>query len=54
MASALDEQPGLSDADRAAARAMASVPTLVDDDVRADLLREFSTRDALLRSLDGL
>lgn len=49
VASALDEQPGVSDANRAAvsvARAMASVPAVVDDDVRATLLREFSARDA--------
>src|SRR5262245_29624173 len=39
VASALEAQPQLSDADRAAvraARAMASVPAAVDDDVRAE------------------
>ena len=49
VASALEQHPRLSDADRAAvraARAMASVPSAVDDDVRADLFRHFSAGDA--------
>lgn len=49
VASALEDHPRLSDADRAAvraARAMASVPAAVDEDVRADLLGHFSPRDA--------
>jgi alkylhydroperoxidase family enzyme len=49
VASALEEHPSLSEADRAAvraARAMATVPAAVDEDVRADLLRHFSDRDA--------
>lgn len=49
VASALAQNPRLSDANRAAvraARAMASVPSAVDDDVRADLLGHFSARDA--------
>jgi alkylhydroperoxidase family enzyme len=49
VASALEERPALSDADRSAvrvARAMASVPAAVEEDVRADLLSHFSARDA--------
>ena len=49
VASAVETQPRLSDADRAAvraARAMAGMPATVDDDVRADLLGHFKPRDA--------
>jgi alkylhydroperoxidase family enzyme len=49
VASALEERPGLSDADRAAvraARAMATVPAAVSEDVRADLRAHFSVGDA--------
>ena len=48
VASALEAQPDLSAADHAAvrvARAMASVPSAVDDDLRAGLLDHFSPGD---------
>lgn len=49
VASALDGQPALTEADRAAvrvARALAVVPADIDDQTRADLLRHFSQTDA--------
>lgn len=49
VASALEEQPSLSEGDRAAvrvARALASVPVSIDDTLRADLHRNFSARDS--------
>lgn len=49
VASALEEQPSLSEGDRAAvrvARALASVPVSIDDTLRANLHRNFSARDS--------
>ena len=49
VASALDSQPALSEADRAAvrvARSLAVVPTTIDDEARAALRRHFSETDA--------
>ena len=49
VASALDSQPALSEADRAAvrvARSLAVVPTTIDDEARAALWRHFSETDA--------
>jgi hypothetical protein len=49
VASALEANSGLSNADRTAvrvARAMSRVPAAVDDEIRAGLFRSFSARDA--------
>ena len=49
VASALEERPALSDADRAAvrvARDLSRVPATIDDAARAELRRHFSARDA--------
>jgi hypothetical protein len=49
VAAALDGQPALTEADRAAvrvARALAVVPATIDDEARADLRRHFSEKDA--------
>ena len=49
VASTLEQNPRLSNPDRAAvrvARAIARVPAAVDEEVRAGLLRRFSARDA--------
>ena len=49
VASALDGEPALTDADRAAvrvARSLAVVPAAIDDEDRADLRRHFSENDA--------
>lgn len=49
VASALDGEPALTEADRAAvrvARALAVVPAAIDDEDRAELRRHFSEKDA--------
>src|SRR4028119_1087982 len=49
VASALDADPALTEADRAAvrvARSLAVVPTAIDDEDRAELRRHFSETDA--------